>query len=291
MTWTGPLRPARSAGLVGVSRRVALTSTAAVLAQPVCGVSYAQAVSRPGWRAVASNDRVTIGNVNYEAECGPDTTAIQRGANDVVRFTMIPGNGWKKDNPKASERTELDGWPSALPITKPIWCAWSMQVERGATSTSDWCILQQLFQVQGYPIVHVLKPDGVLRWVAADAAKSGGAFPVRYQTKLEPGTWLNFVETLNLDPTPGQGYWRCWLNGQQVLDFKATLGTDRVTHCYAKFGIYRGVMETWDGVDPAKAIKPVKETLSARYCNMRFSHMDLSRLIAAPEPIPAWQAW
>lgn len=273
------------------TRRSVCAGAVASLLQPAGSAITAHAASPAGWTAVPDRSTISLGGLRYEAECGADPIAIQRGAKDVIRFTMVPGNGWSKDDPKASERTELDGWPSAISTKRPAWCAWSLHYEPGAWSTSDWCILQQMFQVGGSPIVHVLKSDGMLHWVAADTAGTGGAFPVRHKMKLEQGKWLNFIETYKFDPVGGQGYWKCWLNGLQVLDFKGALGTKGATHCFPKFGIYRGVLRPWDGIDVKTLINPVTESISVRYCNMRFGVEDLSKLITEPEPIPQWQPW
>ena len=106
---------------------------------------------RGPWRTVRSGDYVIINGNKYEAECGPKREAIQMTKDGVVRFTMIPENYWQKDSRGDSERTELDGWPTRLAYNREIWSSWSMFYEKGDWSTSQWCIVRQIYHINGYP--------------------------------------------------------------------------------------------------------------------------------------------
>jgi len=271
-----------------LTRRDVVRGTALLPIAGAAPISGASAADPARWSPVPNGGQVAINGVRFEAQCGKDPRAVQVGANSVVRFTMIAGNGWPKDDPKASERTELAGWPSAVRLDRPIWCAWSFYFEPGAWTTSDWCILQQMYQVGGSPVVHVLKPDGTVYWGGVDAANPK-ASPYRHKQKITQGAWFNFVEVYKFDPVGGAGYWRSWVNGEQVLNFEGAFGSKGASHAYAKFGVYRFVYRTWNGIDMATLHTPANETISVRYANIRFGVEDLSRLVKSPDPIPPMQ--
>lgn len=277
-----------------LTRRVCLVAGASAGAGAVLGLATKSVQASRAWRPLRSGEYITINGLRYEAECGDDPRAIQVSKAGVVRFEMIPRNFWKKDSRGDSERTELDGWPRQLESHKQIWSSWSMYYEPGPPSTSDWCILHQILHVGGWPMPHLLKPNGDLLWVGAAATDGPGSDRVRHRQKIEQGMWLNFVETYKFDPDGGNGFWKSWLNGRQVLDYKGALGNKGSKHCYAKFGIYRSINKTWDGITDFR-IEPerwkVPETLVVRFANMRFDHADLSHLIANPEPVPAFEPW
>lgn len=257
-------------------------------------LTHRTAQAKGAWTPIRSGERIEINGVTYEAECGSKTEALQRSKSGIIRASIIPGNFWANDSRDDSERTELDGWKSALDSRRPIWSSWSMFYEPGPESTSDWCIVRQVFHLDGWPMPHILKPSGELLWAGATETDNPMADMVRHRRPLERGKWLHFVETYKFDPEHGNGYWKSWLNGEQVLDYKGALGNKKSKFCYVKFGLYRGIRKTWDGVtdiekDPS--ILAVTETLAMRYANMRFGYDDLSRLITAPEPIPTWEPW
>lgn len=277
-----------------LSRRNMLLAGGAAAIAGTAGITRAVTTSDAPWRPLRSGQRVTINGLRYEAECGKNENAIQISKNGVVRFSMIPRNFWKNDDPGDSERAELDGWSAWLDYDKPIWSSWAMHHEPGPPSTADWCILRQIYHVNGWPMPHILKPNGDLLWVGHAASEPKGSNAIRHRQKIKQGEWMNFVETYKFDASGGNGYWKCWLNGKQVLDYKGSLGSARSKQCFVKFGVYRSIRMHWDGItdifkDPS--IIAVKETTNVRYANMRFTHDDLSHLIAKPEPIPEWEPW
>ena len=148
-----------------------------------------------------------------------------------------------------------------------------MYYEPGPWSTSDWCILRQIYPWSGL----VLKPQGVLHWVGGATGGPKGSFPTRFQTKLEQGRWVHIVERIVLDPDGQEGHWQSWLNGQKVLDISAPFGTSGKKEYWFKFGVYRGKQRS-DGA-------PVKEVVSIKFANVRFGTEDLSPLITAPDPV------
>lgn len=243
----------------------------------------------PGWRPIRLGDYVTANNVTYEAQCGQDPSAIQQSAQGVFRFSMAPGNGWPKDN-SGAERVELAGWKNSLTGQRPIWASWSMFYESEQWPTSDWCIVKQLFQRGGQPIVHVLKPDGVMHWVGADAGDTGAAWPARHSQRLERGVWLHFVETYRLAPEAGEGYWISWINGRKVMEHRGAFGTRGASGCYSKIGVYRHKHQGWNARENRIGDR-VSETVAIRYANLRFGEEDLSRLTQTPPPEPALEPW
>ena len=117
---------------------------------------------------------------------------------------------------------------------------------------------------------------------------------VRHRQKIKQGEWIHFVESCKFDPDGGNGHWKSWVNGSQVLDYKGALGTKGAKKCYVKFGIYRGIAMAWaarknNSGNPSG--HRVSENVSIRYANMRFGHDDLSHLIGNRETIPDWQPW
>src|ERR1700736_3184717 len=87
------------------------------------------------WKAVTAYAKVTINGNEFEAECGPNTQAIQQ-IGRVIHFQMIPGNSWAEDS-SDSERAELDGFKQKTTPGTPYWAAWSLYLEPGTWSTSD----------------------------------------------------------------------------------------------------------------------------------------------------------
>ncbi len=227
----------------------------------------------PGWAPLRVGDTVEINGLSYEAQCGRNALAIEVSPSKIVRCTMIAGNGWSKDDPNGNERAELDGWKRRLLPREPIWASWSMLYEPGPWSTSDWCILRQIYPWGGL----VLKPDGVLHWTGGATDDPQGMWPTRFRTRIQQGTWIHLVERVVLDPGGEKGHWQSWLNGAKVLDLAAPIGYSKASGYWFKFGIYRGKRRR-DGT-------PADETISVRYANVRFGSEDLSRLIASPEPV------
>jgi len=267
-----------------MKRRTLLIGGGAVAAGLGIRSALPQTSAGKSWRAFSNGDKVTVNGVVYEAECGENRVALQRSQNGVFRFSMIPGNLWENDDPDDSERTELDGWKGHIPTSQTIWASWSMYYEpsdRGAWSTADWCILRQIYafyeKSQRPWSALVLKPGGVLHWLGGSATDPRGFWPTRYHQRIVQGQWLHFVETCKFDPDGGNGYWRSWLNGRQVLDYRGSVGKPGIKSVYAKFGIYRS--------------RPTREIVSTRCANMRFTTDDLSALIEKPEPVPAWENW
>lgn len=277
----------------GVTRRALLVAAGSA---GVGSTIAAIAASPPSnqWRAVKSGSSLSHKGINFEAECGTLADAIHVSNSGVVRFQMIPENYWAKDSRSDSERTELDGWRVLLDTDKPMWASWSMFQEPGAASTADWCILQQMMQVRASPLVLVLKPNSELHWAGVAADDKPGQSRVRGRGHHEPGVWEHCVSVCKLDPASGAGFWRVWMNGQQVVNFAGPLGAPGVSKCYSKFGVYRSIRKTWDGVADISRnpeILRVRETIAFRYANMRFTHSDLSHLIGKPEPVPPLEPW
>ena len=94
--------------------------------------------SPSSWVAISSNATVTINGNIFEAECGANSQAIQQNG-QVVHFAMIPGNKWAEDA-WDSERTELDGYKQTMAPGTTYWAAWSLYLEPGTWSTSDWLV-------------------------------------------------------------------------------------------------------------------------------------------------------
>lgn len=265
-----------------LDRRGALLGGAAILAGLGARQTAAQSPAAATWTALPNGCTTTINSVVYEAQCGENAAALQISNGGVYRFSMLPGNLWPSDDPNDSERTELSGWRGQARENKAIWASWSLFYEPGPWSTSDWCVLRQVyarFLFTGGPwSLLLLKPGGVLHWHGAVADDAGGLGRSRYNLPMPQGEWLNFVETYKFDPGGANGYWKAWLNGKQVLEFRGAVGLKGATSHYPKFGIYRGRKQ--------KSGAPVPEIVSVRFANMRFTTRDLSDLIAQPDALP-----
>lgn len=274
--------------------RASFPDRRSVVAGSLGFVGASAAYLRPGtattgedWISLAPGAKVTIDRLQYEADCGPMPRAIQYNDRLGARTTIMAGNASSKDDPRTSERAELGGWPNAVPAKEAIWSAWSMKLEHGPWSTADWCILHQHYLIGGSPIVHLLKPDRTLNWIASDTRDPKKQNAVRHRQPIEQGVWLEFVETLRIDPSGNAGYWRSWLNGRQVVDFHGPVGGVGVRHCFPKFGIYRSVGRSPSSGKGSTSGKQSSETLVVRYANMRFGTDDLSALVANAPPPPA----
>ncbi len=225
------------------------------------------------WRQLRVGDKIDINGIRYEAECGTNPFAIRAYNSKYVHFTMIPGNGWKEDDPDNTERAELDGWKHRFGPRVERWAAYSIYYEPGPWSTTDWCILRQIYPWSGL----VLKPGGILHWAGDATTDLTGMFGTRFATKLNQGTWYHIVERVVIDPDGIDGHWQSWLNGVQVLDSTLPFGMRGRKDYWFKFGIYRGKWRN-DG-------RKVDEIVSVRYANVRFGADDLSALIAKPDPV------
>ena len=267
------------------------TSLATTATVGLGGLRPTRAADTSIWKPIVNGEQITINDIVYDAECGTNPIAIQRSASGVLRFTIVPGNMWKKDGNEV-ERTEIDGWRKILPYKDPIWSSWSMFYELGEMSTSDWCSLNQYYQSGGTPTTmsHLLKPGAVLHWIGADPYPMKNTMSTRYTERIPQGVWIHYVETVKFDPDNAEGYWKSWVNGRQVVDFKGGMGAKGGKGCYRKFGIYRGRQR---GNNPNGPTQPgaVSETFSIRYANMRFTTDDLSKLIKSPEPTPAFEPY
>jgi Polysaccharide lyase len=255
-----------------ISRRNVLLTGAAAGAT---GWPFARtALAADQWIPLRVGETIDINGVRYEAECGRNGVAIEYSKSQIVRCTMIAGNAWSEDDPKNAERAELDGYKRRIPAGQVIWASWSMLYEHGPWSTSDWCILRQIYPWSGL----VLKPGGILHWAGAATDDPKDVWPTRFQTAIPQGTWLHFVERVVLDPGGKNGQWQSWLNGKKVLDLAAPVGYAKAANGYwFKFGIYRGTQRR-DGTK-------VDETVVVRYANVRFGTEDLTRIIATPDRI------
>jgi hypothetical protein len=228
----------------------------------------AQGTSTPSpssWVAIPSNATVTINGNIFEAECGANSQAIQQNG-QVVRFEMIQGNTWAEDA-WDSERTELDGYKQMLIPGTPYWAAWSLYLEPGPWSTSDWLVLEQMPGLWGHLI---LKGTHTLSFIVSNVPLA--------RISVSQGVWYNFVEKYVVGPT---GSVASWVNGKQVANYTGRIGSGG--SYYPKLGIYRG--------NRTAAGAPVRESIGARYANFKFGTTDLSALIANPDPLPAYVSW
>jgi hypothetical protein len=234
------------------------------------GMAQAQrptAAPLAGWKAVAPYAKVTINGNEFEAECGLNAQAIQQ-IDQVVHFQMIPSNKWAEDQ-SDSERAELDGYKQRMTPSAPYWAAWSLYIEPGTWSTSDWLVLGQIPGLWGHLIQkgrHEL--TFILARVPAPLAR----------VAIEPGVWYNFVEKYVVGPN---GSVASWVNGKQVANYTGPVGATE--SYYPKLGIYRG-NQTASGA-------PVAESIGVRYANFKFGAADLSALIGNPDPLPASVPW
>lgn len=277
--------------LAMLTRRSCLVSGSAAAGAAMAGLGCTPTAADRIWTPIRSGDSVPLNGIRYEAECGSNREAMQISKGQVVRFSMIPGNHWENDDRSDSERTELDGWRTQLSGDRVIWSSWSMFYEPGDWSTSDWCILRQIYHVKGYPMTHLLKPGGQLLWVGAAGSDKPDDDRIRYRQKIDQGAWLHFVESYKFDPINGAGHWKSWLNGRQVVDYQGALGFKTSPARYVKFGVYRGIRMRRDGELEDLPRGRVKEKITMRYANLRFGYDDLSQLIPKPEPVPAWEPW
>jgi hypothetical protein len=228
----------------------------------------AQSMTTPSpssWVAIPSNAPVTINGNIFEAECGANSQAIQQNG-QVLHFEMIPGNKWAEDA-SDSERTELDGYKQTMTPGTPYWAAWSLYLEPGTWSTSDWLVLEQIPGLWGHLI---LKGTHTLSFIVSKV-------PIA-RISVEQGVWYNFVEKYVVGPT---GSVASWVNGKQVANYIGRIGSGG--SYYPKLGIYRG--------NRTAAGAPVTESIGARYANFKFGTADLSALIANPDPLPASVSW
>jgi hypothetical protein len=235
-----------------------------------CSGSSAQAQSKAtaaSWNAVQPYAKVKIEGNEFEAECGPAAAAIQQ-LGKVVHFQMIAGNRWAEDGPD-SERAELDGYPQRITPGTPYWAAWSLYIEPGTWSTSDWLVLQQMPGLWGHIV-----PKGTR---AMSFFLAGVSAPLA-RLPVDSGVWYNFVEKYVVGPN---GTVASWVNGKQVANYMGTVGVG--ASYYTKLGIYRG-NQTATGA-------PVAESVGVRYANFKFGTADLSALINAPEPLPPFAPW
>lgn len=231
------------------------------------------------WRPMNVGETLRLNGNDYEVECGSNPIALQVSKQQVLRFSMLHGNGWEKDDPNGSERTELDGWRHRYPAEVPLWASYSFHYERGPWSTSDWCMLRQVYPWSGL----VLKPGGRLHWLGPAEDTPAGQWPAHTEMTLEQGRWYHVVERFRLDPAGGKGYWQAWLDGRQIVDIAGALGSTRAKSYWLKLGIYRG---KW-----TRQRKPASETVTVRYVNPRFGKSSLEALIAKPDPVPEWEPW
>jgi hypothetical protein len=215
------------------------------------------------WSTFKPYDKVKLGGNEFEAECGPSGAAIQQ-LGQVIRFQMIPGNKWAEDSPD-SERTELDGYRQRIAPGTPYWAAWSVYIEPGPWSTSDWLVLGQMPGLWGHIIQ---KGTHAMSFFLAKVAAPLARLPV------DSGVWYNFVEKYVVGPN---GSMAAWVNGKQVANFSGAVGPGG--SYYPKLGIYRG--------NQTAAGTPVAESINVRYANFKFGTADLSALIVNPEPLPA----
>jgi hypothetical protein len=219
------------------------------------------------WNAIKPYAKVKISGNEFEAECGPTAEAIQQ-IGQVIHFQMIPGNKWVEDS-SDSERTELDGYRQRLTPGASYWAAWSLYVEPGTWSSSDWLVLEQMPGLWGHIIQ---KGAHAMSFFLTNVSAPLARLPV------ESGVWYNFVEKYVVG---SNGAVASWVNGKQVANYTGSVGSGG--SYYPKLGIYRG--------NQTAAGLPVVESIGARYANFKFGTADLSALISTPDPVPALVRW
>jgi hypothetical protein len=227
----------------------------------------AATASPNGWKAVTPYAKVMINGNEFEAECGPNTQAIQQ-IGRVIHFQIIPGNSWAEDS-SDSERAELDGYKQKATPGRPYWAAWSLYIESGTWSTSDWLVLEQMPGLWG----HIIQKGAHSISFFLDKVPN----PIA-RVPVEAGVWYNFVEKYVVGPNGSVG---SWVNGKQVANFTGSVGAGGAY--YPKLGVYRGNQTAMGGV--------VVESIGVRYANFKFGTGDLSALINNPDPLPASVPW
>ncbi|RAK58140.1 heparin lyase I family protein [Phenylobacterium deserti] len=198
------------------------------------------------------------------------------------RFEIRPGDYWAKDARKAHpvERTELSDL-ARMPLDKDIWLAFTLEVEPGVASTSEWVNLGQLHATadRGEPSVsppwvqRLLPNDRFqveVRHTQDDPIKAAPPPVVIYEeAKLERGKPHRFVYRFRISQGPN-GLAQMWRDGVLVADYRGPIGYRDKLGPYFKFGVYRA---------PAAR----GERLAARYTNVTLgSNPPPDRLPATP---------
>jgi hypothetical protein len=167
------------------------------------------------------------------------------------RFEIRPGDHWAKDANKAStvERTELSDL-ARMPLDEDIWLAFTLEVEPGPTSTSEWVNLGQLHGTAdpGEPSV---SPPWVQRLLPGDRfsvevretsenpiKKAPPAIVIYEDPKLERGRPYRFVYRFRISQGPN-GLVQLWRDGVQVADYHGPVGYQDRLGPYFKLGVYR----------------------------------------------------
>jgi len=167
------------------------------------------------------------------------------------RFEIRSGDHWSKDARKGKtvERTELSDL-ARMPYGQDFWLAFTMEVEPGPPSTSDWVNLGQLHGTADAgersvspPWVQRLLPNDAfrveVRHTLEDPIKTQPTPVVIFEDpKLERGRPYRFVYHFRISTGP-DGMATMWRDGKLVADYRGPVGYPDKRGPYFKLGLYR----------------------------------------------------
>lgn len=196
---------------------------------------------------------------------------VRSEGSDGFRFELRAGDRWTKDvrlrtlepdahNVERDELSDLD----RQPYGRDIWFGFTLKVEPGPPSTSDWVNLGQLHNtpdrgeasasppwVQGFGRGDAFRV--FVRHTAQDPLRDNPSPIVLFEDHaFQRGRPYRFVYHLVLAPT-GAGRAEMWRDGRKVADYHGPLAYPDKSGPYFKFGIYRS---------------PAAETMVAHYSDV-----------------------
>jgi hypothetical protein len=193
--------------------------------------------------------------------------AARADGENGYRFEIRSGDQWAKDVRPGHpvERTELSDLVR-MPYGEDVWIAFTLEVEPGPPSTSEWVNLGQLHGTADRGERNV-SPPWVQRLLKDDRfrveVRHTQENPVRNQPKpvvifedpkLERGRPYRFVYHFRISPE-SDGMVRLWRDGELVADYRGPVGYPDKRGPYFKLGVYRA---------PA----PGGERMAARYSDV-----------------------
>jgi hypothetical protein len=210
-----------------------------------------EAAVRPGCAPVVNPIACHVDGRAWRLQSSGAPWAARADGDDGYRFEIRAGDQWAKDIRPGHpvERTELSDL-ARMPYGKDVWLAFTMEVEPGPPSTSEWVNLGQLHGTAD-PGEKSVSPPWVQRLVEGDRFRveirhtqedpiqaPPTAVTIFEDPKLQRGRPYRFVYHFRISPKP-DGMVRLWRDGKLVADYRGPVGYPDKRGPYFKFGVYR----------------------------------------------------
>lgn len=215
---------------------------------------------------------ILLSGYHFEAYTAGGCWSIERSLNDrgKLRFELHKDDSTPEDirSHNVSERAEFNQ-VGFLDQHRDILLSFTMMIEPGPPTSSDWTVLGQFHQAPdpgdvdtSPPFAQVMERGDLFRIVSQTfptsplLTKRPPQIEHFRRPNFERGRWHQFEYRIRFSPDQ-DGLLQCRFNGEAVVNYRGGLGYRNTRGPYFKFGIYRG---------------PAPEPIAVQYSNITLGY-------------------